>query len=301
MTILNFGSINADLFYDLPHLPAPGETLAATGHTRGLGGKGANQSVAAARAGSRVIHLGAVGPDGSWAVDRLAGFGVETGEIAHGDAPTGHAIVMVDAAGENSIVICPGANRGHDPDRIAAAIARAEPGDTLMLQNETDCLVQAASAARDAGLRVIFSAAPFSLESVRAVMPFADIVIMNQLESDQLTRGLGLALADLPVGGVLVTLGARGAEYHDLTAGRAIRVASPPVRPVDTTGAGDTFAGYFAAGLDQGREISEAMRLAAAAAACKVTRKGTADAIPTRRQVETFARDIGWALDETGG
>ncbi len=297
MTIINFGSINADLFYDLPHLPAPGETLAATAHSRGLGGKGANQSVAAARAGSRVVHLGAVGPDGGWAIDQLAAFGVETDEIAQVEAATGHAIVMVDSTGENSIVICPGANRGHAPDRIARVISQARPGDILMLQNETDCVTPAARAGRAAGLRVIFSAAPFTLDSVHEVMPSADIVIMNQLESRQLTEGLGCRLENLPVGALLITRGAEGATYHDLAAGRVIRVASPPVRPVDTAGAGDTFAGYFAAGLDQGQDIAEAMRLAATAAACKVTRKGTADAIPSRSEVEAFARDIGW----TGG
>ena len=111
MTVFNLGSINADLFYRVPHLPGPGETLASTDHSRGLGGKGANMSVAIARAAARAVHIGAVGSDGRWAVERLLEYGVDTRHIARLGAATGHAIIMVDAEGENAIVLFQGANR----------------------------------------------------------------------------------------------------------------------------------------------------------------------------------------------
>ena len=290
MTIYNFGSINADLFYHLPHLPAPGETLAARGHERGLGGKGANQSVAAARAGSRTVHIGAVGPDGGWAIERLARFGVETQAIKRSKEPTGHAIINVDADGENTIVIWPGANRGQSRDHVRDTLSKARPGDYLMLQNETDCLAEAAELGQIHGLRVIFSAAPFDVASALDVLPFTDVLLVNEIEMEQLSAALSKPISAIPVPAILVTKGAHGADYHDQATGEVIRVAALPVAPVDTTGAGDTFAGYFVAGLDQGMDVRSAMEQAAAAAACKVTRKGTADAIPTRDELTQFLK-----------
>lgn len=111
MTVWCLGSINIDYFYNVPHIPAPGETLAATHHSRGLGGKGANQSVAAARAGAPTEHIGAVGVDAEWAVNLLGDYGVGTDHIATLELPTGHAVINVASDGENAIVILPGANR----------------------------------------------------------------------------------------------------------------------------------------------------------------------------------------------
>ena len=286
MTIFNLGSINIDHFYRLPHLPAPGETLAAIGYSIGLGGKGANQSAAAAKAGGQVVHFGAVGPEGGWAVERLRGWGVDTSGIARLDTPTGHAIIQVDARGENSIVLFPGANRALPFSVVEQALADARPGDTLMLQNETAHQVAAAGMARDRGLRVIYSAAPFDVEAVRAVMKYVSILAVNAVEADQLCAALGVALDALDVPELLVTRGADGAEWR----GGGTTVIAPPIKvdPVDTTGAGDTFAGYFAAARDSGLDPAAALGLASAAASLKVTRHGTADAIPTRSEVEAF-------------
>lgn len=288
MTIWNLGSINIDHFYTVPHLPAPGETLAATAYATGLGGKGANQSAAAAKAGARVVHVGAVGPDGGWAVDRLAGWGVEVGHIARLDTPSGHAIICVDGAGENSIVLYPGANRALPLSLVERALAEARPGDTLLLQNETAHQVAAARLARAHGLRVIYSAAPFDVEAVREVLPHADLVALNAVEAEQLCAALGRPLEALDVPELLVTRGAEGAEWLSTRTGGRAFAAARRVEAVDTTGAGDTFAGYFAAALDAGRPVPEALSRAAAAAALKVTRRGTADAIPTAAEVAEF-------------
>ena len=125
MTIYNLGSINADHIYGVEHLPSPGETLTATRFETGLGGKGINQSVAAALAGSDVVHIGAVGPDGGWAVDNISGHGVDTKYISRIDTPTGHAIINVDQSGENAIVIFSGANNCQSSEKIRDALKGA--------------------------------------------------------------------------------------------------------------------------------------------------------------------------------
>ena len=118
MAIWNLGSINADMVYAMPHLPAAGETLAAHSLSQFLGGKGANMSVAAVRAGSTVHHIGAVGPDGAWAIDRMKGYGAGTDHIVQVETPTGHAIIAVEPEGENQIILFPGANRALSQDQL---------------------------------------------------------------------------------------------------------------------------------------------------------------------------------------
>ena len=285
MTIFCVGSINADHFYDVPHIPAPGETLAGSNHRIGLGGKGTNQSVASAKAGSRVVHIGAVGTDGSWAVDRLGDLGVDTTHIATVDEPTAHAIINVAADGENAIVIYSGANLCQSETAIQAALGSAQPGDRLILQNEASLQVEAAELAKEAGLQVIYSAAPFDAGAVSAVMPHIDLLVLNEVEAAQLSEALGVKISDLETD-VLMTLGAGGADY--IASGETIHADAPKVTAVDTTGAGDTFLGYFVSALDQGDDIATALNLACSAAALKVTRPGTADAIPSRQEVDAF-------------
>lgn len=287
MAIWNLGSINIDHFYKVPHLPAPGETLAARDYHMGLGGKGANQSAAAARAGARTHHVGAVGPEGRWIIDRLRGWGVDTTHVATLETPTGHAIINVDDVGENNIVLFPGANLALPFDAVAAALAGAVPGDTLILQNETAHQVAAARLARDRGLRVMYSAAPFDADAVHAILPLVTLLVLNEVEADQLCAALATTPDALDVPELLITRGAAGAEWRGPGAARA-RVAAVKVHAVDTTGAGDTFAGYFAAGLDLGMTPQAALDHAARAAALKVTRPGTADAIPTADEVAAF-------------
>ncbi|WP_371224797.1 ribokinase [Roseovarius sp. 2305UL8-3] len=284
--IFNLGSINADYIYRVPHLPAPGETLAASDMTRGLGGKGANQSVAAALAGSQVTHIGAVGPDGGWAVEALMGYGVITSQIATVDTPTAHAIINVDRAGENAIVIYPGANHEQSLSWLETALSIASHSDLLLLQNETSLQVEAAEMAHKSGLHVVYSAAPFSAEAVQAVLPYLDLLVMNAVEATQLTTALGLSLEDIPVRQLLITRGADGADWIENS--EKTHCPAFAVTPVDTTGAGDCFTGYVAAGLDQGLSPKDAMRRAAAASALQVQRPGTAEAIPTATEVASF-------------
>lgn len=283
MAIYNLGSINIDHVYRVPHLPAAGETLSALGYAQGLGGKGANQSVAAARAGACVFHIGAVGPGSDWVLAELAGYGVDLRHVTVGAEPTGHAIINVDPAAENSIVIYPGANRVLSGDMAGAALSGAGAGDTLLLQNETSAQVEAAAFAAARGMRVIYSAAPFDIAAVRAVLPQVSLLVMNKGEAAQLRAAEGA----LPSLDCLITKGAQGAEWLSAGAGPLFMPAFK-VTPVDTTGAGDTFIGTLAAALDLGLPREAAMRRAAAASALQVTRQGAAQAIPTAAEVDAF-------------
>ncbi|MBU2866714.1 ribokinase [Pacificibacter marinus] len=287
MTIFNLGSVNIDRFYALPHLPQPGETLSASDYSVGLGGKGVNQSVAAARAGAKVHHIGAIGKSDNWVRDRIESYGVDCTYLRALSGNTGHAIIYVDAAAENTIVLDAGTNAQQDSGSIAKAIELAKPDDTLLLQNETNLQAQTAKLALDKGLRVIYSAAPFSIEAVKQVLPHVSILVMNEVEAEQLCREMGLTLDKIPVPQVLVTLGAKGAMWRSNETGEVNEVAAPKVTAIDTTAAGDTFAGYFASGLDLCLSIRNAMEWATQAAALKVTRHGTADAIPTAAEVST--------------
>lgn len=286
MTIWNLGSINADFVYSVPHIPAPGETLASTGRDMFLGGKGANMSVAAARAGAHVRHIGAVGRDGRWAVERLLEYGVDTRSIAEIETETAQAIIAVDAAGENSIILHPGANHQVPIDLLQAALTEAQTGDIALFQNETNLQEDMALLASDLGLIVAYAAAPFDAGRVAAVLPRLDFLILNEVEAKQLSRETGLAVDALPVRDVVVTLGAAGATWFGPDG--ATDFAAYDVTPVDTTGAGDTVTGYILAGLDRGMPMGQSINQAMRAGALMVTRHGTADVIPDLAEVQAF-------------
>jgi len=290
MAVYCLGSINIDNFYRLEQLPRPGETLSAKSHAQGLGGKGVNQSIAALRAGADVFHIGAIGQGDAWTEAELSRHGVALDSVARVSVGTGHAVIAVDDAGENQIIIFSGANLAQSKPLIEATLASAGPGDTLLLQNETSHQVEAAKLARERGLSVFYSAAPFALDSLQAVLPFATHILLNAGEAEALVQATGIALADLPAEAVVVTRGAEGAEWISAGA-EPLFVPSFPVTPVDTTGAGDCFAGSLAASLDQGKPPEQAMRYAAAAAALQVTQPGTADAMPTREAVDALLGD----------
>lgn len=285
MAIYNLGSINADLSYDVAVLPAPGETISAQSMSRGLGGKGANMSVAAARAAAHVIHIGAVGKDGTWAIERLTEYGVDTRFITRGST-TGHAIIMVDQNGENAIVIHSGANIELTEDAIGAALSQASTSDYFMVQNETNMQVEAAITAKNLGLKVVYAAAPFVIDAVKQILPTVDILILNQIEAEQLQKATGKKPQDFGVSQVIITLGSRGCQWFNSETGASKLFDAEPVEAVDTTGAGDTFTGYLIAGLDRGMPMEQAILNANRAAAIMVTRRGTADVIPDLKDIQ---------------
>ena len=286
MAVWNLGSINIDNVYRVPHLPAAGETLAATAFSQGLGGKGANMSVAIARAAARVAHIGAVGRDGGWTVERLMEYGVDTRPIqVLTNTATGHANIAVAGDGENQIVLFPGSNTSIPEDFVGMTLAEASPGDTFLTQNETNAQRHGARIAKELGLRVVYAAAPFDPNAVREVLPFVDLLVLNQVEAEQLEDALGTPVNGLGIEHVVVTLGASGCLWLN-DAGEETHVHAISVTPVDTTGAGDTFTGFLVAGLDRGMPMRQALDLATQAAALMVTRLGTADVIPDLKEIE---------------
>jgi ribokinase len=267
-TVVVIGSLNVDVVATVPAHPRPGETVLATSLQRRAGGKGANQAVAAARAGSAVRIVGCVGDDGDGAdyVARLGRLGVDTSAVRRvAGVATGTALVVVDESGENSIVVAPGANAEVTLDDVRAV--PLTPADVVLLQLEVplDVVTGAVRHATDAGARVVLNVAPYA-ELPEDVLSMADPVLANEHEA---------ALLATTPRSLVVTRGAQGARWE--RNGRAedtLEVAAPSVDVVDTTGAGDVFAGTLAAALAAGAARSAAMQAAVAAAAEAVTRAG---------------------------
>lgn len=283
MDVWNLGSVNVDRVYSVDHVVAPGETGSASALAELPGGKGFNQSVALARAGARVHHVGAVGPDGAHLVSMLAELGVDTAHLATAAEPTGHAIIQVDKDGRNAIVVFAAANGAVRADAVRAALAGAKPGDLLLCQNETSAVADAMREAKARGLRVVFNPSPFDAKIAALPLDLVDLFLVNETEEAGLLALGGPAAAAPRV----VTRGGDGCE--SLAPGRdPVRVPAFRVKAVDTTAAGDTFTGYYLAALAAGLPEEAALRRACAAAAIAVTRPGAAPSVPTAAEVDAF-------------
>lgn len=288
------GSINIDLVLRLPRLPAPGETVLGGAITRQHGGKGANQAVAAARAGARACLVGAVGSaDGQDSVDELAASGVDVSWVRRSGEPTGLAVVQVaDDTGENQIAVASGANAAVSAADVDAALSALAPGpgDVVVLSCELPGppLRLAADVARRTRARLVVNPAPADPD--RLDLLAGAVATPNERELAVLTaadRPVGdaaAALSDRIGGPVVVTLGARGAVLAD--AGVVKHVAAHQVVARDTTGAGDTLTGVLAASLAEGRDLRTAVRRAVVAAALAVTREGARAGMPTAAQID---------------
>ena len=290
MTIFNLGSINLDYFYRLPHLVSAGETLAANDFNIALGGKGANQSVALAKAGAEVFHIGAFGQRDALYLQEIQNAGVNLDFVALLDMPSGHAIIMVDdKTGENQIILSTSANYNIEQEQIKKALRKANSSDWALAQNET-CLVEPfLSLAKQQGLRICYSAAPFVAEQTAGLVPLTDLLIVNEGEAAALSDYIEKDITTLGLPHLIVTLGSKGARYIG-EQGR-FSVAPFKVTAIDTTGAGDTFLGFVLASLSDGQTMQQAMRYASAAAALQITRQGALPAIPLGAEVTSFLQD----------
>ena len=292
MRFLNFGSLNRDLVYTVAHAVRPGETLDSARMEEFCGGKGLNQSLALARAGATVFHAGCIGADGGRLRDTLAQSGVDTRYIRETDGPSGHAVIQLDTAGQNSILLFGGANRRVTREHSDAVLADFGPGDSLVLQNEINAVPYLIEAASRRGMRVIFNPSPFPAEWESWPLDRVTHFVVNEIEGAELTgENRPEAILDVmrhrfPAACTLLTLGSRGSVYDDGERRHYADCVTVPV--VDTTGAGDTCLGYFFAHLD-GRGPAGALTLASVAAGLAVSVKGAANAIPTLSQVEAFA------------
>ena len=291
-----FGSINLDLIGGVERLPDPGETVPGTTFATAPGGKGANQALAAARAGTPVRMVGAVGKDefAAPALSLLSAGGVDLSRVRAVGGPTGVALILVDANGENVIAVIPGANG--TVGEAAASSLDFSAGDALVLQLEVPVasIAVAARRARQAGAHVLLNFAPFRADAL-GLIPHATHLIVNESECGLIASALGIPpgepasqarmISEQNAVTVIVTLGKEGALA--VTAGKSEAVSALKVTPVDTVGAGDTFCGYLAAGLSEGLPLSTALGLAAGAGSLACTKAGTQPSIPFRAEVET--------------
>lgn len=293
MTIFNLGSINIDHIYGLPHLVAAGETLAASRYEAALGGKGANQSIAIARAGGTVFHAGMIHKaDENWLTPMIEA-GVNTDTILRGDMASGHAIVAVDDEspnkGENQIILAPLSNQAIPPTLIEELLGKASTGDWALAQNETNLTTQFLTSAKAKELNICYSAAPFVIDITLALLPLVDLLIVNDIEARALTEASGKAIDQQHIPHLIITHGANGAQYYGKHG--QVHIPAPAVKAVDTTGAGDTFLGYVLAQLDQNKSMEEAMRIATTAAAIQVTRPGASAAIPDIKETLAYQKE----------
>jgi ribokinase len=287
------GSANMDLVGLAPRLPRPGETVLGDEFVMMAGGKGANQAIAAARAGGDTVFLGAIGSD-AFGVNlnaRLNGAGVDMQHVRTSYGPSGVAVIMVDREGENSILVAPGANNTFVglTEAEQAAIAA---GDVLLCQQEIPVatVVAAARAAREGGTRMILNAAP-ARELPDELLADIDLLVVNEVEALMVAGGDTIDVPKLlsMVPRVVLTLGGAGSRYADRE-GRDETVPAFHVEVTDTTAAGDAFTGALAVAWGEGRDLVEAVRWANAAGAACVRRVGASNALPTRDEIDEVFR-----------
>ncbi|NTX99983.1 ribokinase [Deinococcus sp. JMULE3] len=292
MTVLVVGSVNADLTVRTPRIPAPGETVLGGDAVTSPGGKGANQAVAAARAGADVALTGAAGQDAfrDVALRGLHAAGVNLSGLHTLDAPTGLALITVASSGENAITVASGANAHVTPDHLPATL----DGVThLLLQQELplEVTLHAARTARQLGIPVLLNAAP-TRDLPGELLRLVTHLIVNEHELAALRpEGTNLerqahSLLDRGPDAVTVTLGAQGSVT--VTRSGTHRLPAYPVQATDTTGAGDTFCGVLAARLALGDPLPAALRAAGIAAALACTRPGAQDAMPDWAEVQAI-------------
>lgn len=303
--IVVFGSINVDLVVQVPHLPRPGETVLGPGYRIVPGGKGANQAVAAARAGAEVRLVGRVGQDafGDTALAELAAAGVDLNTVQRDRRPTGCAFISVDATGQNQIVVATGANAGLREKQLDDSLLTS--GTLVVLQMEVPLAENWALITRACarGARILLNAAPAAPIPGLALAAL-DWLVVNENEAVALAARLGTGGLDAEAAGrtlaqalgitTVVTLGAAGAVAFQRKA--AWRIGSLPIRPIDTTAAGDAFVGTFAAAIDRGLELADALRRASVAGGLACLVEGAQTSLPDAAAVDARLAELAPAV-----
>ena len=291
MKILNFGSLNIDHVYKVPHMVKPGETLSSEGLDHFAGGKGANQSVALAKAGLEVFHAGKIGPDGTWLLELLERFGVNTQFVRAYDGPTGHTVIQVTPEGENSIILFGGGNQSITSDEIRDTFSRFDRGDYVVLQNEINLMPEILRAARDRGMTICLNPAPMDGRVASWPLEYVDLLVVNEIEGQELsgTEGSFDVILDAltlryPDTDILMTVGKEGAYFGRNGTREHVPIVDSPV--VDTTAAGDTLFGSFLSSRIAGMGVREAMERATRAAALTVSRPGAMESIPLAAELD---------------
>ncbi len=296
MRILNFGSCNIDYVYTVEHIVIPGETISSNKLELFAGGKGLNQSIAAARAGAKVFHAGCLGNDGQMLKDVLYESGVDVSNITELDTKNGHAVIQVSSQGENSIFLYPGSNALVTKEIIDRVLEKFDENDILLLQNEISNVPYIIDKAYLKGMKIAFNPAPFS-ESLKEIdFNKLSFLILNETEAMGFTeikdieKCLDYICGTYKELTVILTVGKDGSIY--CRNGEIIRQAAFDVKAIDTTAAGDTFIGYFLASICNGVSIKKALKTASCASAITVSKMGASPSIPYIKEVEAALPDL---------
>ncbi|MBQ8727936.1 MAG: ribokinase [Oscillospiraceae bacterium] len=289
MKALTIGSMNIDHVYSVNHIVQPGETLTTSDMNIFLGGKGINQSMALAKAGATVYHSGMIGEDGEMFLDACKEYGVNSDYIKKIDEKTGHTIIQVDENAQNCILLYGGANQCLTKEFVDDVLSHFEKGDILLLQNEVNMLPYIIDKAYEKGMKIALNPSPYDEKLSACDLKKISVFLLNEIEGGQVTglsdpeEILDKLLELYPDAQIVLTLGKDGAVYAD----KNNRYSQPifKVKAVDTTAAGDTFTGYFLAGLMSGMEIPDILKMSAKASSIAVTRPGAVGSIPYRDEV----------------
>ena len=298
MKVLSFGSLNIDYTYKVPHFVKKGETLASESLQVFGGGKGLNQSVALAKAGTEVYHAGAIGQDGMFLLDMLKDAGANTDYVKILDTVrTGNAIIQNDKSGDNCIILYGGANQAITREQVDEVMSHFESGDYLVLQNEINELGYIVEKAHEKGMIIVLNPSPMNEKILALPLDVIDYFILNEVEAAQILGKEDKGeesweqiaddlLKKFPQATIVLTMGSEGSVFKNQkeTACQSIY----KVQAVDTTAAGDTFSGYFIGGILGGLSAKEAMDQASKASAIAVTRKGAAPSIPLLSEVQNY-------------
>ncbi len=291
MKILNFGSINIDITYTVDEFVRAGETIFASSVSRHVGGKGCNQSIALARAGASVYHAGCIGSDGSFLLDELKASGVNTGYISKINEPTGTALVQVNKHGNNCILLYGGANRCISKEFVDQVLSGFTAGDVLLLQNEINLVQYISEKAWEKGIHIVANPSPADAQYL-PVLAKSEWILLNEVEAsfysgaDTPSEYLPALHERFPTAKIVITFGENGSVCFD--GKNRINQSAYHVNTVDTTGAGDTFTGFFLAGILRGESAQEALKIASKASAMSVTRSGASESMPTLEEVIAF-------------
>ncbi len=293
MRVLVFGSMNIDRVYSLKHLPERGETLYCSSFETHVGGKGLNQAVSLAKAGLDVCMAGCVGIDGGFLTSFLKSCGVNTNLVKISAGYSGHAIIEIDKNGQNQMILYPGANHEIDKKYCDKILESFGKDDLILMQCETSCTEYMIMKAHEKGIRLALNPSPFTENVKKLPLQYVNYLILNESEGQSLTGEteadkVAAKLTDMLLdGSVILTLGGDGSIYADRD--YFVKVSAFTVDAVDTTGAGDTFTGYFLASfLDDDAPADHALKFASAASALAVQKTGAAETIPEREDVEAF-------------
>ena len=293
--LINIGSLCIDRVYKVPKIATQGETVTSLSWDTFSGGKGLNQSIAAAKAGALVEHVGCIGSDGDSLIAELGKAGIASRFVKVGVAPSGHAVIQVDEDGRNSIVISAGANRELDSELIQDAILRLEDNDWLLLQNETNGIAEAIELAAQEGKKVAINLAPADKRMFDYPLSKVALIIVNELEAMALSSKPSPQLAfdwlinAYPKIDIVLTLGEEGVWSYRAKDSARKGMGSFNIDATDETAAGDSFIGFLMAMLVAGRDLHESITLASAAGALATTKAGAVDSIPSLDAVKILA------------